>query len=107
MRLFERISEQIVHVTVRRVKEIAEVAADFPVSQVLEQSVEVMKVIRLEQVSERVVEQIVAAPQIQEHVCEVFKVSRLERVSERMEKRSWRWGNSCLWSTGLWTTVED
>ena len=45
------------------------------VPHILEQSFEVMKVIRHELVSERTVEQIVAVPQIQEHAVGVFKVT--------------------------------
>ena len=48
-----------------------------------EQRVEVFKVIQQERVSERVVEQFVALPQIQEHVAEGFKVIPQEQVSER------------------------
>ena len=43
-----------------------------------------MKVIRQERASERIVEQIVAVPQIQEHAVQVFKATPQERVSERM-----------------------
>ena len=44
---------------------------------------DVFKVIRQERVSERVVEQFVAWPQIQEHVAKVCKLIPQEQVSER------------------------